>query len=185
VEKDHYGIPQGSTSEGITEASLQLMDLHLYDHPDEQTMIERDYDMLQHRLRDSVVYEYSGSLLLKESHYYANGKFHWGEEYKYDNEGHLVRMTELPDNIYTVYVYEQGRKVSEEIYDSDHQRTVKKDYLYTRAEEMDVIEEHYEGPYGKGILSRSFYKDGLLQKVIRYDPHFNWTEATVTRYTYY
>ena len=50
---------------------------------------------------------------------------------------------------------------------------------------MDIIEEHYNGPYGKGLISISYYKDGLLYKVIRYDLQFNGAESAVEIYTYY
>ena len=185
IEKRHYGIPQGSSSIGLTESALTLYDKYLYAYPSVDVKIEKHYDMEENLLKDSVVYEYMGESLVKESHYDRKGNFRWGKEYQYDQEGNLVKEVEYPEEMYSVYFYKNGKKIKVRQYDRNGSVMVENNYIYKKENGYDVVEVHYSGYYGKFISSKSFYKNGLLVELIKYHPTFIGAEWVCYRYEYY
>ncbi len=185
IEKCHYGIPQGSSSNDLTEFNLTLYDKYLYAYPSVDVEIETHYDMKKNFLKDSTIYEYMGELLIKESHYDGQANFVWGKEYEYDQGRNLVKEIEYPDGRYTVYSYKNGKKTKVVQYDKHNALIVENNYVYKTGKGYETVEVHYSGPYGKHVSSKSFYKNGLLVELIRYHPTFIGEEWACYRYEYY
>lgn len=171
---------------GSPTSPLVVSKIYDYYYPDTDTKIE----VIHHEtgeLKDSVVYIYSGKLLVEKSHYNHLGT--WGSKYEYNSEGKLYKSTNLEgENAIINYFDENGVLKSSAGYDGDRLRTMTTYERKTNGNQL-IIKKYIKGTDINSVepflTSHKKFENGKLIESVKYHPTFPGSEWWCTRYEYF
>ena len=177
-----YNSINGYNHSNQTETAFSVIREYKYQYIDD-LQIELIYK--KGELYDSVIYKNYNDLVLEEHHFNQSRGTEWSIINEYDPDGNLLKKSELPDNIYTTYLYENSKIIKSNIYSSDNLLVVENTYSYTKSRDKEIVEIHYKGPYGEFISEKTTYNRGSIIEFIKYHPTFIGSEWYCHRFEYY
>lgn len=176
--KVHYLMEEIPTSPLVVAKTFN------YYYPDENTKIKVEYSETE-EIDDSIVFVYSGKLLVEETHFKNTGSAHFLFEYNSDNK--LSKIVDLTRNLTTINYFDKngvlentkvfiGDEVQSEI---TYQRIVK-DNLLTIKRFIKLSNRT-----DKFLSSVKIFESGILIELAEHHVSLSGAEWWCTRYEYF
>ncbi|MBN2772677.1 MAG: hypothetical protein JXR31_00415 [Prolixibacteraceae bacterium] len=170
-------------AQGTDDTSFLLIRYSLYSYPEQGIKMETKFDDTG-VLKDSIIFNYNGDLLISEKHYNQDG--YWEMNYEYNNSGKLETIFDSFTNRSHKYIYDENELlVKIEDWADEEIKTI----LYYEREQKNnvlIIRSHrdQENEPQKNYLGQTKYVDGKLYELVHYHPGFPGSEWWCIRYVY-
>lgn len=173
-----YNGKTGLNHSNQTEADFSVIREYKYQYIDDM-QIELIYK--DGELRDSASYKRVNDLVLEEHHYDLEDGQVWGISYKYDSDGKLTKKWETPDDLITIFEYEDSKLIRTISVNRFGQLQSEANYNYSLSGNNEIR----ECSYGEFLSERITYENGRMIEFIKYHPTFIGSEWWCYRYEYY
>ena len=174
----HYSM------EIIPTSPLVVAQTSNYYYPDENTKIKVEFSETG-EIHDSIVFVYSGELLVEETHFKNTGSTHYLFEYNSDNK--LSKVIDLTRGLTTInYFDENGVLANTKIFHGDE---VQSDITYQRVEkENQLVIKRFVKHINRTdqfLNSVKTFENGILIELAEHRSSSSGTEWWCTRYEYF
>lgn len=170
--------------ETIPTSPLVLARTFRYYYPDENTKIKVEYSETG-AIDDSIVFVYSGELLIEETHFKSSGSAHFLFEYNSDKK--LSEIVDLTRNLTTInYFDENGVLTNTKVFLGDE---VQSEFTYQRIVKDNLLTikrfVKLSSRTDKFLNSVKTFENGILIELAEHHISLSGAEWWCTRYKYF